>query len=150
MLFDCVARETSIVTTSQIFKSLTGPLKLSSTEEASYWAHKDSSHSPITFKFIGLLDLHGSSARSKPYFSLEGSNSVSIYPPIFRKSNLTLCLKIDVASFKRTKAIFEIRVLPMEAEEYPLNARRASNIFLRGVVGVTNEFETKRNNSEVC
>lgn len=69
----------------------------------------------------------------------------------FFKSHFTFLTfgsnKLDPRNFKKTKAIFEIRPLPMLTEDYPLEARRQSHMFTRGLMMLTEQFEAKRNQS---
>jgi hypothetical protein len=149
----CIPRELANpnVASLALFKGLLNsfPEDLSAASDALYWGDEDDNGKATVVKFFGLLDTRGANGRTKPYFSLgdvRGVVSRFIYPTacIF----LIFCsYKLDPRNFKKTKAFFEVRPLPILSEEYHLEARRQSHRFFRGLMKLTDRFEAKRNQS---
>lgn len=149
----CISKELAdpSVASVTLFKGLLAsfPRKISATSDALYWADKDDNGKAAVVKFFGLLDTRGAHGRTKPYFSLDGMRGeVSLFIPLTIFIFLIIgSYKLDPRNFKKTKALFEVRPLPISSDNFPLEARRQSNMFVSGLMMLTDHFEAKRNQS---
>ena len=127
------------------------PCKVKSEKDnALYWVRSDGS--PLSLSFPAILDTHGKYGRTGPYFNM--MDNVRLFFFFFHLTtiySLYIQLKIlqqaDENNFKRTKALFELNLLPPLTANptYPPEAHAASMGTWMALTMLCEEVEDRRN-----